>query len=218
MWSLCIELHFYILWGILFNFLSIKNIKTMLHISILIGFFSRIIYHIYDIPTIDVITHLDLIGLGSLVSYYLITKESQTLKLIGSISYTQQLLFLGFTFLLVIFFTLINTAHSEIYTTPITAVCLTILLLFTLPLKTQFKINDNSPFSKLGVYAYGFYLFHTIAIGVLLTLFKYLGLSLDNILFASVFIFLSFFISIVCSGLSFHYYEKPFLKLRRYFL
>lgn len=50
MWSLCVEEHFYIVWGIFVSILSLQNILKLIWASILFALTCKIIYFLFNIP------------------------------------------------------------------------------------------------------------------------------------------------------------------------
>ena len=78
----------------------------------------------------------------------------------------------------------------------------------TLPFKNPLKISDNNLLSKLGKYSYGMYLFHTIWINLFMKLTNHIILLT----------LLSLLATILSSIISYHLFEKQFLKLKKYYL
>lgn len=126
-------------------------------------------------------------------------------------------IFLVFSLLLILYLPNYNTHYAEIYSPTILGLCFAVLIMFTLHPKTRFKINDNHILSQLGLYTYSFYLFHTIIISALFLLFKTNEIHLDKWVNASIFGVLSFSITLFCSFISYHLFEKQFLKLKKLF-
>lgn len=82
------------------------------------------------------------------------------------------------------------------------------LILSTLGTKNVFKISDESILAKLGKYTYGLYLLHPIFI----MLFVKIGNRVEwNWV---VIVLVSFISSVFFSILSYHLFEKQFLKLK----
>ena len=86
-----------------------------------------------------------------------------------------------------------------------------VTILFTLG-NNSIHINNNLWFSKLGIYTYGLYLYHTIIILLLIQVFKYLSFSNWYLLGIT-----SLIMTIGISIISYHLFEKQFLKLKRHF-
>ncbi|HEY9176488.1 MAG TPA: acyltransferase family protein, partial [Flavipsychrobacter sp.] len=92
-----------------------------------------------------------------------------------------------------------------------------VLISFTIPQHTRFRIGDKNILSRLGIYTYGLYLYHTIIISLLNALYPSLGLSTDTPGGAALFIIIALLATILCSMASYYVYERPFLKLKKWF-
>ena len=66
----------------------------------------------------------------------------------------------------------------------------------------------------MGRYTYGLYLIHTIVINFLVQIFTRQGLTLERTGIALAFGFLAFFLSLGAAVISFHFFERPFLRLK----
>ena len=210
MWSLCIEEHFYIFWGVIFFYISIKKIPFLIIASIAIANIARPIYSHFGIGHIDILTHLDYFAFGAIPAYILMHKK-------GFIDYLEKIpIYLKYFFLtltVAIVFILPNLKIETIeYLSPfIFGLIFSITILFTLG-RNSIYINDNLWFSKLGIYTYGLYLYHSIIILLLIQIFKYISFSNWYVL-----VILSLIITISISIISYHLFEKQFLKLKKYF-
>jgi len=87
-----------------------------------------------------------------------------------------------------------------------------ITILFTLG-KNSIHIKDDLWFSKLGMYTYSLYLFHTIIILLMVKILNKLGVSNWYVLVVA-----SLFTTVVFSVVSYHFFEKRILKLKKYFI
>ena len=101
--------------------------------------------------------------------------------------------------------------HNRTSSLFILSLLFSVTILFTLG-NNSIHINDNLWFSKLGVYTYALYLYHTIIILLLIQVFK--SLSFSNWYLLAI---TSLSITIGISIISYHLFEKQFLKLKRYF-
>lgn len=211
MWSLCIEEHFYIIWGILISIIPLRRIPHLIWGSILMANLSRIIYTHYGIATADLFTNIDYFAFGAIPAYILVLKTElldKMEKLSSGIKYL-----IALTSLILIFgipnlkLEWLNLLAPSLYGT-----FFSLTILFTLPQKNYLKIRDDLGISKLGVFTYGLYLFHTIVINFFLQIkvssFDY---NWQLILFTSL------ITTILISIMSYHIFEKQFLKLKVYF-
>lgn len=210
MWSLCIEEHFYILWGVLFYYISHKNIPLLIILSIVIANIARLIYTYFGIGHIDVFSHLDYFAFGAIPAYIMMYKK-EYLDYVEKIPKYLKYGFLTLTVSIVFILPNINLYDIEYVYPLILGLLFSVTILFTLG-NNSIHINDNLWFSKLGVYTYGLYLYHTIVILLLIQIFKYMSFSNWYILGLSALL-----LTIVISIISYNLFEKQFLKLKRYF-
>jgi peptidoglycan/LPS O-acetylase OafA/YrhL len=208
MWSLCIEEHFYIIWGLTFYFISLKNVPRLIIISIIITFLSKIIYKIYNIPTADILTNIDYFAFGAIPAYIFIFRKDilrQTEKISSIYKYFFALVVLA----TIVFFSNTDKLQDERYSSILFASLFSLLILSTLGERNIFKISDKSILAWLGKYTYGLYLIHTIC----LNLFNRIGAGLGwNWLIITI---ISFTATVILSFLSYHLFEKQFLKLKK---
>ena len=217
MWSLCIEEHFYIAWGLLLYFFK-KHIPAIIGISIIVGILSRYVYAVKGIPALDILTNIDLFAYGAIPGYMLASNHNKTESRILAIPHTVKYLLATFTIAAVIVCSQ-YTGDEFVFIglTSLLGILFSLIIIFTLPRSTSFSISDKNILSKLGIYTYGLYMYHTLVINLLLKLFPGTGLDIDTGLGAFVFISLSLLFTIGCSMVSYHLFEKRFLKLKRYF-
>lgn len=205
MWSLCIEEHFYILWGIIFFFISNKKFPTLLITSIVASLGFRILYKVLDISDLDINTNVLYFSFGGIVAYLLAYRKEVVDKL-STISVVLKII-ISFIFIL-LYFLLPHLQIDDVVLKPLIVGSITaVLIAFTLCKVNYLKISDKNIFSMLGKYTYGMYLFHTIWINLIM---KFIS---D---FIMIFI-LSLFATIVSSLLSYYLFENQFLKFKKYF-
>lgn len=216
MWSLCVEEHFYIIWGLAFYFTPLKKIPIVIGISLVVPTIIRIIYAQLDLPFMDVFTNIDYFAWGALPAWCLFYRQS-IIERIGRLTYY----FRYSIIILTVYYTF--SAPNTVYTfqefiDPIVlGILFSTVIFFTLPQKGRLFIKDTSLLSRLGHYTYGLYLYHTICINFLLQLFKRLGFDTGNITGYYSLGVLALALSIAISVLSYHLFEYPFLKLKKYF-
>ena len=169
MWSLCVEEHFYLIWGFTLFLLPVKKLPKLILFCIFLAFFVRIIYFKYSIIPIILVC--------------------------------------------IIIFPLFNESILRFITPTIYGFLFSTLILFTISSRNFIFINDKYVISKLGIYTYGLYLYHTIFINLFIQLFKNSAIEMKNVLIAIS----SLIVTIVISILSYHLFEKRFLNWKRYF-
>lgn len=206
-WSLCIEEHFYIFWGLAFYWMSLKNIPKLLLGCISFSFVMQAVYQHYGIITLDLFTNIHYFAFGGIPAYIFVFRKDiiKKLELIPAVY--------KYLYALSVLAIIVLMANTRIISDPkITSFLLSVLfsglILSTLGTKNVFKISDKSILAKLGKYTYGLYLLHTIFI----MLFVKTGYTFQwNWV---VIVFLSFISSVFFSILSYHLFEKQFLKLK----
>ncbi len=210
MWSLCIEEHFYVLWAVLLYFVSAKKIPHLIISSVIIANISRQIYTHLGISHIDIFSHLDYFAFGAIPAYIFMHKKN-FINYIEKIPRYFKYIFLILTVAIVFIIPNIDFKFIDHLSPFILALLFSVTILFTLG-NNSIHINDNLWFSKLGIYTYGLYLYHTIIVLLLIQVFKYLSFSNWYLLGIT-----SLIMTIGTSIISYHLFEKQFLKLKRHF-
>jgi len=73
---------------------------------------------------------------------------------------------------------------------------------------------EHRLFNYLSKISYGIYIYHLFAILILRKIFMYAGLSHFSLGVYGLFVFVVFLLSVLISHISFHYFEKLFVRLR----
>lgn len=218
MWSLCIEEHFYIVWGLVLYFIQVSTLRMVIVVSIVLAPTARFIYVGYNIPTSDLITNIDLFAYGALPAYLWIEHEEKVAQRLNHISFRAKLLFVGVVLIVVLLCSQLKGDAAFILTTSLLGILFATVLLLTLPENNRLKIKDNNVLSRLGLYTYGLYLFHTLVINLLRQVFLMKNWDYNTTGGAIIFIIASIVLTLFFSILSYHFFEKPFLKLKKYFI
>lgn len=216
MWSLCIEEHFYIIWGVCLFFIKINKVPILIFVSILIANVSRIFFSILDLPALDIFTNIDYFAYGAIPALLLIKRE-ELIEKINNISLIVKLLSISVIVVYVVVSPNISFVYKDLIEPTIFGVSFSIIILMVIQNYSRLKIGDNNILSRLGVYTYGLYLYHTIVIILLLQTSKLIGFQLDIIINAIIFSLVSLLATIAISYISYHLFEKQFLKLKKYF-
>lgn len=206
-WSLCVEEHFYIFWGLAFYFISLKNVPKLLVGCIIFSFIIQIVYEKYEINTLDLFTNIHYFAFGAIPAYLFVFKKNiiEKLSLIPAVyKYLYAVSIIG----VIVIVSNTNLIPDLKVSSLLFSVLFSGLILFTLGEKNVFKISDKSILAKLGKYTYGLYLIHTICI----SLFIKIGSKYD--MNWIVITLLSFVSTVIFSALSYHLFEKQFLKLK----
>lgn len=211
MWTLCIEEHFYIFWGILIYVLSLKKVPHLILSSIILANVSRIIYNHYGLMTIDLFTNIDYFAFGAIPAYIFVLKK-ETLKKIEKIPLKFKYFVLLITVILIFGIPNSKIEWINFISPTLFGISFSSIILFTLTPKNEIRVKDNLWISKLGKYTYGLYLFHTI---VIMLFSRVIVSSLD---FSwQIILLLSLLGTIIVSIISYNIFEKQFLKLKARF-
>ncbi len=215
LWSLCIEEHFYILWGLALYFFPAKRIPLLIIILIISATIARIIFLHNQWPFKDITTNIDYFMYGAIPAYLFVFAKEQTIQLVSNIpTYLKVIL----PILILIYLFSANSLYFPYYelVEPVVfGLLFGALILLLLPEKGVFKISDHTIFSKWGTYTYGLYLIHVIAINLVIQIFR--KLHIDFEVHYLMFIALAFVTTLLGSYVSYRYIEKPFLRLKKGF-
>ena len=102
--------------------------------------------------------------------------------------------------------------HSTFY-----GIVFIVLIALFLSLKNKFKLSESSPLNYLGKISYGLYVYHIIVINLLIQLFKKWSFDTSTWQHSILFFILALTLSIIISIASYHWFEKPFLRLKKHF-
>jgi peptidoglycan/LPS O-acetylase OafA/YrhL len=216
MWSLCVEEHFYIVWGGILYFLDTRHLPKLILGSLALSIISRIVFVALGYPTLDLLTNLDLFALGALPAYLLLERRHKFERAVKNLHAGVKISYIAVVILITLVAPHVRGPVVEVLAPTALGVLFAGLLAIFLPSQTTFGISDNNVFSKLGIYTYGLYLYHTIVINGLMQLFRRAGLPLELPAYGILFIASALGVSIGISMLSYRYFEKPFLALKRY--
>lgn len=217
MWTLCIEEHFYLIWGIALYFTKLKNVRFLIIVAIIIAIISRIIFYLNNLSFHDILTNFDYFAFGAIPALLLIDKERKTIDFINKIPSFYKTAFVILTIIYVILSPNYNFPFKILIEPTIFGLLFSSLIFLILPENSNFKISDKNIFSQLGIFTYGLYLTHTIIINLFLRIFEKLNFSIDKIGYAVLFGVLTLGFTIFTSYLSYKLIENPFLKLKKYF-
>jgi len=214
MWSLCIEEHFYIIWGILLYCFSKVSLPNIIIASILLANIIRIIYSYLGIPALDIFTYIDYFAYGAIPAYLLMTK-STVLEKTSKIPMINKYLLVLFTISFVFIFPNLDIQNVVIKNIipNVFGILFSIVILFTLSNSNYLHIKNNTLISKLGKYTYSLYLVHTIVILLLIQISKHISFLGNWFAFSLIALILTIIVSII----SYEIFEKQFLKLKKYF-
>jgi peptidoglycan/LPS O-acetylase OafA/YrhL len=181
---------------------------------IMISTIARFFYYQNNIMFKDILTNFDYFMYGAIPAYFYVYYKESTLRFIGKISNLIKTAIILTTLFVVISFSHFDFYYMKIIEPYIFGLLFSSTLLIIIPKDTVFKISDSNMISRLGIYTYGLYLLHPISINFIIQLNTKLNLKLsENYLF--IFIFCSsLLLVILTSSISYHFFEKQFLKLK----
>lgn len=205
MWSLCIEEHFYIIWGLVFLLLPINRVIYFLIGSIIFSFGCRVYYQHIGLIDMDIFTNVHYFSFGGILAY-ITWYKSEWIEKLAIIPVTiKKGLALG---IIILFLIIPMFKWNQLFVESMVICVLTIFLLaLTLTNDKPLTLSDRHLFSRLGKYTYGMYLFHTIWISLMI---KFTNQPV-------LIIVLSLTATILSSMISYHLFEKQFLKLKTYY-
>lgn len=207
-WTLCVEEHFYIIWGLLLYFIPLKRIPLLIGICLMIAFVFRFIYSTLSIGPLDIFSNVDYFAFGAIPAYlFVFRKEDVIDRLIQIPSVYKYIYFFAVIFMIALPFEWFIYGNFNLR--PIIFGSLfSVLILSTLGNKNVFKISDKSILALLGKYTYGLYLIHLVPI----MLFRKIGEKYQFEWYITL--SLSFLCTVLLAFLSYHLFEKQFLKLK----
>ncbi len=214
MWSLCIEEHFYILWGLALYCCKKESFPWIAGASALLAIAVRSYYYCANIPTLDLFSNWDYFAIGGLAAYAFLVSSSILRRLEKLFWFRWQLL-LPITLCAILWLPALEKLlpAMQIINPTIYALLFTCLLLLTFAQRHRWHLSDTSWTGKLGKYTYAAYLFHTIIISFFKQILPKLGWDLHWFFLAV----LNLALTLLASYLSYQYFERFFLRYKRYF-
>jgi peptidoglycan/LPS O-acetylase OafA/YrhL len=225
-WSLSVEEHFYFVWPIVVARLRRTSLIKLCIALPVFGFLCRVGLMLASNHNIAVYLftpcRMDGLVMGSWIAAMIrgpldapaLAKLSRRILPIAGLALVGVHAFLHLGRLQIV---------TELFASPVAALFYGCLLFVVLTLPAGgygAKLISSSPLRFLGLYSYGIYVFHVPLVnqlwarGVNVYLREYFRHALVGSL---VFMMICFTASIVIAVASYHLYEKPFLRLKRYF-
>lgn len=217
-WSIGVEEQFYLLWPLLIR--KSKNVlKSILWIAggvitlkgvLLLSFPFVKLEALVVIKKFLAMSKLECMALGALGAYILFNKKEKLLRII--FKPTSQVLAV---LLIPVYIYFIPTAFEDILHLLFSVSFLVIILNVAGNEKVLLRF-ENRLLQYLGRISYGFYMFHVMCIVFTIhTLDKYIGLNNDVTTPQHILLYgISFLLSVAVSSLSYHIFEKAFIRLK----
>jgi peptidoglycan/LPS O-acetylase OafA/YrhL len=224
-WSLSVEEQFYIFWPLLVLFSPRKKLVAFIAGLILLSPLFRIFMHFF-LPTVQVpgvlaIANFDSLGMGALLALLRhpeihFSPAAWLKKHKRSILWTA---FAAYVCVYVVYRTLWSSIWMEAFEYTFLAVffaCVIHRVSRGIGGVTG-KILGFRPFLYLGKISYGLYIFHNLAVFMLIPTVRTLGLPQHWLDWLPFRLFLLCFWTVTASALSWHLYESPVNNLKRHF-
>jgi len=223
LWSVSVEEQFYIVWPIVLKMISKSYLQ---YVFLLIVLLSLIFRSIYSGPTDDdyamrYFNTFSVIGdmaIGGLLAYYCSFKS----RLLSSIENLHKIQIIVLYIITICFILFRKEIFSNEFLIIIERVIYAVLFAFIIAEQSFsknsfFKFSSFKIMSKLGIYTYGLYCLQFFSILIIQKLFLKIGWGLGGS-YTNVFAcLLSLILLIIISMLSYHYFEKYFLNLKKRF-
>ena len=217
-WSIGVEEQFYLLWPLLIR--KSKNVlKSILWITSIIIALKGLILLSAPFVKLDALvvlkkflamSKLECMALGGLGAYVLFSNKEKILRIVyRPISQITSVVILP----ILIYFT--PTAFEDILHLLFSISFLVIILNVASNEKSLLRF-ENSTLQYLGRISYGFYMFHVMCIVFTIHfLDKYIGLDNDISTLQHMLLYsISFLLTVAVSSLSYHIFEKAFIRLK----
>ena len=215
-WSVCVEEHFYIIWGLALWFLRTRQVPRLIAFSLGLAVVSRSVFVVLGYETLDLFTNIDLFAMGAVPAYLITTREERLIALVDSASPRLKRFYIGLVVGVVLVASNTSGPLAEVIGPSVLGVLFSGLLTLFLSTRSSFEISDSNVLSKLGRYTYGLYFYHVIVINFLSRLFLRAGWNPFGLTAGLPHTVLALGASVAVSAISYHWFERPFLDLKRY--
>jgi peptidoglycan/LPS O-acetylase OafA/YrhL len=215
MWSLCVEVHFYLIWALAMGLSSSKNALRIILCCFPIAFLFRFIYIDNQIFTNDLFTNIDFFAAGGGVAWLWVNKNEIISQWADSLSVAKRWLIVAGVILVVVCVVPIKfqSAVLQAITPGLYGLCFALLLAVFLN-RQHWGISSRNPLSWLGRISYGMYVMHTVFILMCAKLTAMCFQNLSPLAEVCIIGIGSFGLTVLFSALSYRYFEQPVLKLR----
>jgi peptidoglycan/LPS O-acetylase OafA/YrhL len=221
-WSLCVEEHFYLLWLLLFLLVPARHFIKAAGVLWVTGIVYRAWFY-YQFPAkeyidLDIFSKLDYFCAGGMAGYLIANYNEQVKQTLLRI---QPAIRYGATIGIIAFFIVhrfIKIRLTGLFFPVVSASLFAVLLLLIASSTTFIHIKESHILSRLGKISYGFYVFHTVIIVILLALTKKMGIDVLSTNLYVLFAVVAFLLTTLVSWLSWTYFESFFLVYREKYI
>jgi peptidoglycan/LPS O-acetylase OafA/YrhL len=215
-WSVCVEEHFYVVWGLALWYLRTRHVPRLIAFSLVLAVISRSVFVALDYRTLDLLTNIDLFAMGAAPAYLLTTRGDRLIAWVDGTSVRLKRLYAVLVVAGVLVASNVSGALVEVIGPSVLGVLFGGLLTLLLSPRLGFGISDSNILSKLGKYTYGLYFYHVIVLNALSRVFLSFGWNPVDLPAGLPHLLLSLSASVALSAISYHWFERPFLDLKRY--
>lgn len=215
LWSISVEEQFYIGWPLLLRFFGVNRIRQLAVAMLILAFATRILLAVVGVkhPGVwcNTLARLDPFALGAILAFTLRGRTPQMNKLLR--------LGLGATAIMswwLIARYLAQDGPTAVITYGISGIASVVLLTAILQTEARFlRVRPLSWLVYLGRISYGLYVFHLLALAIIMNLrfVPVLGIPLGF----TARVLLSFLLTVTLAAISYRWLEQPFLKLKERF-
>lgn len=214
MWSVCVEEHFYILWGLTLYFISARGLPWLIASSIIVANISRYVFYVHDLAFLDLLTNIDYFAYGAMPVWLLMQRRELTIAFLSNVSAVLKIAVLIAGVGMIVVFPSLNVEGKVLIEPTLLGLIYALLLTLIVFEEKLFHIPQQNIFSRLGGYTYGFYLTHTIVINFFV---KFIDKENMTPGVALCFIAVCLIGTIIAGIITYYSIEKPFLKLKKRF-
>lgn len=215
MWSLCIEMHFYLVWGLTVKFAKMKHIPIIFAAIIVIANVARVVLFAHDLNTCELLSNFDYFIFGAIPAYCLVKYGDRMEVFVNRIPLWLKWMSIVLTITSVAIAPLLSETIKILVMPTVWGVTFGWTVTLFTPRESRFRISSRNIMSRLGRYTYGFYLFHLIWIMLLVKVFEMLNLPLGNALWASLMLVAAFATTMATAWASYNLFEKRFIRLAK---